>query len=122
MKTRNGFVSNSSSSSFVIITTPENWKKSCAAFKKKVDNNIAEIIFAEYGEGKETTVDGKKLLVFQGVISSEEFGSDAVRKLFKKGKISEDQEENLAIDAYEHLGTFDELLRANGAYCGRGYY
>ena len=78
MKTRSGFVSNSSSSSFVIITTPEKWDEANKKFAKKHGDDVGEIVKSEFGRGKKANVLGQDALIFSGVISTEEFGSDWV--------------------------------------------
>ena len=58
MKIRNGFVSNSSSSSFVLVTTTENWervKKELHPFEVKVAESIL---------GKERTFLGQEVVSF----------------------------------------------------------
>ena len=116
MKTRNGFVSNSSSSSFVIITTQEKWNDAVKQFTKKVGENIAKIVVGEYGKPDKVKVLGQNALVFSGVICSEDYGSNIDAKSLK---MSEDEAYDLAIEAYESMGDFDEILREDGvSYVG----
>ena len=116
MKTRNGFVSNSSSSSFVIITTQEKWNDAVKQFTKKVGENIAKIVVGEYGNPDKVKVLGQNALVFSGIVSSEEYGSSVVDKL--KG-ITEDEAYDLVVEAYESMGDFDKILREDGvSYVG----
>jgi len=77
VKIRQGFVSNSSSSSFCIITTKEDYKKALSSITKKHDENVAKLL--EYILGRadnEFTFKGAKGIVLAGTIYSESY-SDA---------------------------------------------
>lgn len=116
MKTRNGFVSNSSSSSFVIITTQEKWDAAVKKFTEQVGQNIAKIVMGEYGKPEKAKILGQKALVFSGIISSDEYGSNIDAKNLG---ISEDEAYDLAIEAYESMGNLDDILREDGvSYVG----
>ncbi len=114
MKTRSGFVSNSSSSSFVIITTKEKWNEACAELTKQVGKNMAHVILSEYGEGEKAKVLGKDALVFSGVQSSEEFGCNGITDLEQEHGLSEEEAETLAETAYEHMGELEAILNKDG--------
>ena len=124
MKTRAGFVSNSSSSSFVIITTKKAWDAATKELTKKLENkNIAKIVIGEYGEGENATVLGQKALVFQGVMTTEEYGSSTIYEMEKNGEITEEESEILSETAYEYMGDLEEILRKDGvSYVGGSSY
>ena len=68
MKTRNGFVSNSSTSSFVIVTTKETLFKVYLKFK----DSKQEFIHNYFGDGINKELDGKAKIVFLGEICTED--------------------------------------------------
>ena len=122
MKTRNGFVSNSSSSSFVIVTTKDKWNEAVKEFTKKVNKNIAKIVVSEYGQGEEAKVLGQNALVFTGIFSSEDYGTAVLDDLETSGKISDDDAEDLACEAYDKMGDFEDILKNDGvSYVGGEY-
>lgn len=114
MKTRQGFVSNSSSSSFVIVTTIEKWKAAQKSLITKVGKDVADVIIHDYGQGTKAKVLGQDALVFTGVISSEEYGYDATQKFVDAGTHTEDEAADLAMKAYEKMGELDKILKADG--------
>jgi hypothetical protein len=105
MKTRSGFVSNSSSSSFVIITTKEKWDEACAELTKQVGKNMAHVLLSEYGEGEKAKVLGQ---------SSEEFGCNGITDLEQEHGLSEEEAETLSETAYEHMGELEDILNKDG--------
>lgn len=112
MKTRNGFVSNSSSSSFVIITTQEKWKEATKKFADKHGNDVAEIVKSEFGRGDKAKVLGQDALIFSGVISTEEFGSDWMYN--NKPDMDEDDACDLACKACEEWYDLLHILDEDG--------
>jgi hypothetical protein len=63
MKNRNCFVSNSSSSSFVIISTKENIKESLDKLPKKVKKFIKDTFI---NSSRKVDIDGKEYLLYMG--------------------------------------------------------
>ncbi len=65
MKTRTGFVSNSSSSSFVVTTTKSNWER----IKGELDPfalNVAELMHTLFMDTQEGTCFGNDVVMFGG--------------------------------------------------------
>ena len=99
MKTRQGFVSNSSSSSFVIIATDDMIKKARSKltdFGNAVVDNICKFETA--------TVLGIKAKVATGITSSEEFAYDAVCEESRKRDQNADEDDevgNIRDEIYE---------------------
>jgi len=118
MKTRQGFVSNSSSSSFVIVTTKEKWNSAKKSLEEKVGKDIAAIIVGEYGKGTNAKVLGQDALVFSGIVSSKEYGQNAIDKLG-----IEDPDGELSMKAYEEMEELDKILKKDGVsfVTGDGY-
>ena len=73
MKIRQGFISNSSSTSFVLITTREAIDEE---FGKIKDANLKKIIRSELRPPKQVSLFGEKVLIYLDRISSEDFGCD----------------------------------------------
>jgi len=67
MKIRNGFVSNSSSSSFVIVTTKETFKNVLSAFTKEEQIFLQQI----FNSPEKMKLDGKDYITFFGELNSE---------------------------------------------------
>lgn len=119
MKIRNGFVSNSSSSSFVIITNKESWDRAVKKFTEKVGENVAAVVTKAYGRPEPAKILGQNALVYQGVISSEEYGCDTLEQLIDDGKITEDESWEISQTAYESQSDFEKILVEDGlSYCG----
>lgn len=72
MKIRQGFVSNSSSSSFILIASPEAFSNARA----QLSNFGKDLLDTEYPTELKT-LDGKRVLVAYGEKSSEDFGNEA---------------------------------------------
>lgn len=74
MKTRQGFVSNSSTSSFVVICTEEVYKKALANRteygKQLIENQLG------LRDGEKITLGDNQYLLWHGELSTEEFGCD----------------------------------------------
>lgn len=114
MKIHTGFVSNSSSSSFVIVTTREKWNAAKKLFAENKGKNLAHVVIAELGMPEVTSIFGQNALVFAGTIFSEDFGYNSVSELSKKGKLTPEEEDNIAVDAYASIGEFFQILSKDG--------
>ena len=100
MKVRQGFVSNSSSSSFVVVTTKAEWDKTVAKLSK-----LGQLV-VEHELTKPTPVKflGKNLIAIVQTISTEEFGCN-----LPDGSVPDGEYEK----PYEEFQKFEELLRNN---------
>ncbi len=114
MKIRLGFVSNSSSSSFIIVTTADAWQNAQRQLIEKVGEDVATIIIGEFGKPNRAKIFGQDALVFSGTISSEEYGYYGIAALKKKRNVSEDEEEDLILKAYDKQYELDKILKADG--------
>lgn len=112
MKTRNGFVSNSSSSSFIIIIGKETADKIIETLDPFVKETVEWL-------KEEHTLDGKKLYIFEG-FSGEAgctFDNFKPSKEFK-AKIKEDD----CGGPSNYFDEFEELARKAGAICKSDYF
>jgi hypothetical protein len=100
MKIRNGFVSNSSTSSFVVVTTKKAWDDSVA----KLSELGKLVVKHEIGKPKAVHFLGKDLIALSTTISTEEFGCN----IPNASELDPDGDQ-----AYEEFGKFSAILRAN---------
>lgn len=73
MKIRNGFVSNSSSSSFVVLTTKENIKEALDKLPKKIKKFMKDTFICS---PTHVEVDGKKYLLYSGTYYTDDWSSE----------------------------------------------
>jgi hypothetical protein len=100
MKTRTGFVSNSSSSSFVLISPPSAVVSALSALSKEGQSLINEHIL--YGATNET-INGQKMTVAVGEINTEDFGSS----------IYDDDSYEKALEDWQ---SFSDVVRKYGGF------
>lgn len=102
MKMRSGFVSNSSSSSYIILTTKETYDK----VLKKLSELEREAVKAEFDFEKEKAF-GKDMIVCCREISTEDLGSEW--EFIPEDKDG-NQDDNAFNEAYHGLDKFVELI------------
>ena len=112
MKIRNGFVSNSSSSSFVVIATEDTISKAknkLSKFGKAVVDEVAR-------EFNDVTLDGRTYKMSQGSYSTEEFASDACSEFAREEGMDDDDEGywDLGEKAMQEWQKFQENVTALG--------
>ena len=98
MKIRNGFVSNSSSSSFVIITTQEDYNTALEKVAEKYNKNVAKVIERIIGGSSKFSFKGQEGISFYGTIYSESYYDEAYDLC---GGENEDEVDSICEDAYE---------------------
>lgn len=118
MKTRNGFVSNSSSTSFVIIATQKIVDKS-----KKTLSELGKLVIDSETKFEPIVLDGKSYIMAMGVNSSEEFAYSAIENYMEiKGMGEGDESYELSDEAQEQWEKFtDEIEKNGGIFKEEGY-
>ena len=102
MKIRTGFVSNSSSSSFVIVASQQTIDKAMATLDDKGKELIQQYVIQR---SDKTIINGGEVFVSHGEIQSEEFGCEIYD--FDGGDYEKPQED---------WDKFMEAVNANGGY------
>ena len=105
MKTRNGFVSNSSSSSFVILSTKESLKAALDTLDPKARKFIKSQ-FVMSGDKKNVTIDDKKYELRTGVYYNDEWPieCDCDSKKCRCGAMTEEE-------IFENIKLFEKLVK-----------
>jgi len=109
MKIRHGFVSNSSSSSFCIITTKDDYDKALQKVEKW-DTDVSILLKNILGVWKKIDLKGVKGIALYGTIYSDSY-YDAAYEIFQEASIAEKVSE-LAYDAMDIL--FNEIDKLGG--------
>ena len=111
MKVRNGFVSNSSSSSFCILSTREDYEKALAQIEDKHGGDAVDVLKNMLGSGNSFTFKGAKGIDLSRVIYSESYWEVA-------GDLFDDEQksEEVAEIAYEAMEDLCKIIDELGGY------
>ena len=111
MKIRSGFVSNSSSSSFVVVASKETVNN---ALKMLSPFGAAVVKTECIRKGKYVVINGMNTLISHGTNNTEDFGNEAIGQL----NIDDDADEfyDKAEEAQEQWGLFCQKVNELGGY------
>lgn len=111
MKVRHGFVSNSSSSSFCVLTTKEDYEIALDRVRKKYSKDAAEIVEEIFGRGKDFSFKGASGIAIVRTVFSESYYECAYEVVGD----DEAKVEELGEQAYDASDYFrDEIQKLGG--------